>query len=573
MNKPVLVKIIWLCWFLSNLNLLSASFTVRYPEELNEKYILFTDRNYYAVNEMLYFKAFNNSHPLVKEKNWSQVLYIELLNSKGTAAFKGKFELAASGAQGGFTIPSDLPSGNYFLVAYTRWMLNFSPRNFACLKVVVINPANPRVIGNQNNTPDSAGKEQGPMLNLYPDRVECKLSKSTFSQREEATVTLNFPRSLGISSNNYCISVVKKGAVNPADMGIVTNGISGSNPSDSRNYFPELNGITISGRIVGVDDTLPVSNTKVQLAVLGNNYDYFESETDADGNFLFSLQPTCNKNEMFLTYDKTNQQSTKILIDHEYGLNPLTFPDYPFLSTEEEVKTAEEIMFNMQVNQAYMKPELQNSCYDTATSYFYVRPLRTVYIKKYVELPSMYEVFIELVPEVMITRKKGKRSLEVKGNMGYHPYFTMFEPLVLIDMIPVSDIDELLRIPPRKINHIDLVNEIYVKGDNIFGGIISIFSEKGDLAGIKLPDNSTFFNYEGFSPEPVIHSTLLQNNKPNIPDFRNTLFWEPNFVGKGGSEAEINFRTSDVTGDYVVLIRGLSKNGNIIVGRADFRVE
>jgi hypothetical protein len=182
-------------------------------------------------------------------------------------------------------------------------------------------------------------------------------------------------------------------------------------------------------------------------------------------------------------------------------------------------------------------------------------------------------VFFELVPEVLVVKKKGMRSLQVIGNIELHPDFAMFKPLVLLDKIPVSNIEELLRISPQKISHIDIVNEIYIKGDNMFGGIISIFSEKGDLAGIELPENSMFFNYEGLTPQPNTKLTLLTHNKPNIPDFRNSLFWEPDLTAKAGSEVQINFHTSDVTGDYVVLIRGLSEDGNIIVGSTDFRVE
>lgn len=82
-----------------------------------------------------------------------------------------------------------------------------------------------------------------------------------------------------------------------------------------------------------------------------------------------------------------------------------------------------------------------------------------------------------------------------------------------------------------------------------------------------------FFNYSGFSPQTSLELTVLPENKPNIPDFRNSLFWEPDLNAEAGSEVQINFRTSDVVGDYVVLIRGLSDEGKIIVGSSEFRVE
>jgi len=157
MKKIILLKLVFFCLFFVNLNSQFSSSELIYPDELNEKFVLFTDRNYYAVDETVYFKAFNNSHPLVKEKNWSKVLYVELVNNKGIAAFKGKYKLSSSGAHGSFDIPSDIQSDNYFLIAYTKWMRNFSPQVFAYLKVCVINPNKSYVIENQDYKNDSIG--------------------------------------------------------------------------------------------------------------------------------------------------------------------------------------------------------------------------------------------------------------------------------------------------------------------------------------------------------------------------------------------------------------------------------
>ncbi len=573
MNKFIFLKIVLICLFSVNLNSQFSPLELNYPDALNEKIVLFTDRNYYAVNETVYFKAVNNSHPLVKEKNWSKVLYVELVNSKGIAAFKGKYIFSSSGADGSFIIPSDLQSDNYFLIAYTKWMRNFSPQVFAYLKVCVINPNKAYVIENQDYNSDSIEIEKGTGLKIHKDSVNCDLSKSTFSKREEVNVTLDFPKSLGYSPKSYCISVVKKEAINQFNFGIINSGISVSNNSNVKTYVPELNGITISGCILELDDSQPSSNTNVQLSVLGNKFNYFQTKTNSEGKFIFSLQPTCLKNEMFISYENEKQQSTKILIDNEFFSQTFSFRGYPFLSSENEVKIAEEIMLNMQINKSFLKPELQYTCYDTASSNFYGPPSRSIYIKDYIELPNLYEVFIELVMEVMIIKKKGMHSLQIRGNIENHPFYTEFKPLILIDKIPVYNIEELLRISSQRIDHIDIVNEIYIKGDNIYGGIISIFSKKGDLAGIKLPESSMFFNYDGFTPQPNMKLTTQTDSKPNIPDFRNNLFWEPDLIAKGDSKVQINFNTSDVTGDYVILIRGLSEDGNIIIGSTDFKVE
>lgn len=563
-------RIILIGLFFGNLNLLSSPLGSNYPGELNEKFILFTDRNYYAVNEKVYFKAVNNSNPLVKEKNWSKVLYVELLNNNGIAAFKGKYSLSASGANGSFVIPSDLASGNYYLMAYTKWMRNFSPLDFAFMKMCVINPEKPFM--NKSRKDSSTVKGHGTDLKTSSNNVKCILTKSTFSKREAVTVTLKFPESSDILPNSYCLTIVKKEAINPVDYGIISDGISVSNISNKNAYIPELYGMTVSGSIVEAEDSIPKPNTIVQLSVLGNNFDYFRTKTGADGKFVFSIQPTCNKNEMFISFENDKSQSAKLLIDPEYFPGTLTFRNDPFLSSEDELNLAREIMFNMQVNKLYNSPDTGYPCKYTNTGNFYGSPSKRIYIKDYIELPSLMEVFTELMPEVLVLKKKKETYLQVTGRIENNPFFTIFKPLVLLDRIPVSDIDGLLSMSPKNIKYIDLVSEIYVKGENMYGGIISIYSEKGDLGGFKLPENSIFFNYDGFTPINEKPSFMTEN-KPNVPDYRNTLYWEPDIIAKPGNEARIKFYTSDVAGEYIVLVRGLSETGEIISGSTDFRVE
>ena len=72
----------------------------------------------------------------------------------------------------------------------------------------------------------------------------------------------------------------------------------------------------------------------------------------------------------------------------------------------------------------------------------------------------------------------------------------IYDPLVMIDWVAVSDNESILGTPTQSISRIELVNAPYIKGDMIYGGIISIISKKGDFAGIDLPRNGIFINYK-----------------------------------------------------------------------------
>lgn len=56
------------------------------------------------------------------------------------------------------------------------------------------------------------------------------------------------------------------------------------------------------------------------------------------------------------------------------------------------------------------------------------------------------------------------------------------------------------------------------------------------------------------------------------PDFRPTLFWEPNLKLENG-KANIGFFTSDAITDYVVVVEGITKKGSICFGTAGFQVD
>jgi hypothetical protein len=108
-----------------------------------------------------------------------------------------------------------------------------------------------------------------------------------------------------------------------------------------------------------------------------------------------------------------------------------------------------------------------------------------------------------------------------------------------------------------------------------FGGIISIFSKKGDMAGIDLPENSYFFDFRTYEPQKDIIFPDYSGSTTNerIPDFRNTMYWNPVLQGSPGETISCEFFTSDNTGEYLVIVRGISEQGSMLEGRCSFTLE
>jgi hypothetical protein len=138
---------------------------------------------------------------------------------------------------------------------------------------------------------------------------------------------------------------------------------------------------------------------------------------------------------------------------------------------------------------------------------------------------------------------------------------SLYDPLVLIDWVAVDDIEKILAMSPQKIERAELVNALYVKGSITYGGIVSFVSKKKDFAGINLPSSGTFVNY-GFLEECNDNLPLVPLSG-NMPDSRNTIYWNPDIPTNNDGSADISFTAPDTPGNYIILLSKISVTGEV----------
>jgi hypothetical protein len=107
------------------------SFKTANPQE---KIFLHTDRDYYTANESIWFKAYVTLDE--KLSYLSQIVYVFLVDEKGSIVQKVMLPLKNGVANGDFNLPYNLPLGNYSLQATTLWMMNY--KNFIYKKPIFI---------------------------------------------------------------------------------------------------------------------------------------------------------------------------------------------------------------------------------------------------------------------------------------------------------------------------------------------------------------------------------------------------------------------------------------------------
>ena len=98
------------------------TFDKQYPQE---KVYLQTDRAYYTAGEEMWFSACIRYHN--KSTTLSKQLHVALVNKDGKILVQEIVPIETGHASGHISLPSSLHSGNFRIVAFTSWMLNFDP--------------------------------------------------------------------------------------------------------------------------------------------------------------------------------------------------------------------------------------------------------------------------------------------------------------------------------------------------------------------------------------------------------------------------------------------------------------
>jgi len=533
----------------------------------HEGLLLLTDRGYYISGETIQYRAFYRKPAESMDTEWSRILYVELIQPNGTPLVQSKLEIDASGVMGTMHIPEGLSSGTYYLKAYTRWMRNCGPENYAYTSLQIYDPFNEEVLPE-----DSLGWEPSPaglMLQQSEehssDMLDCLLKKDSYTTREEVVAELNW--NLSYAPADLTVSVSKSGL--HGDQVYFRPGCP-PKMQDASEVLPETQGLSITGQAVSVSDRAPAPYATIYISVLGEDKDFFCNYSDSAGRFYFSFPGYAGERDLFVSTYHPEITDLELLIDRDFSQNALQLPSYPVQLNDTLTRMITEMSVNAQVNQQYY-PYRAPAPEPLATEelLFYGQPSSIIRFDDFISLPNLEEYFIEVVPQVSVRRSGGKRRLIIQGA---HPDLSIYQPLLMIDGVAIFDVEAVLAVSPRLIDRVEIVNSPYIRGNVTFGGIISLISKNNDLGYIDLPSSGLLVNYQMLDlpvSEPIQKGIL----DPRMPDMRNTLYWNPELKINEEQGQQISFFTSDLKGSYEILIRGFDSNGKYLEKRVPFTVE
>jgi hypothetical protein len=326
------------------------------------------------------------------------------------------------------------------------------------------------------------------------------------------------------------------------------------------NFLPEYYGHIISAKVVNTGNGTPAADILTYLGVSGKRVQVYTSRSDSSGRLMYYTKNFYGANEIVV---QTNQE-----IDSTYRIDILTpfsdqysktpLPAFNFNTRMANALQAHSL--GIQVLNIYSGNMIKRF-YDPLidTSAFYGKPYKTYKLDDYTRFTTMEEDLREYVTEDNIVKTKGRFHIKVLNDRGF---LDGGDPLVILDGVPVFNIDKIFTVDPLKVSKLEVVRDRYFYGPSEEEGIFSFTTYKGDLGGVELDPHAIVMDYEGMQIRREFYSPVYDNAAEiasRIPDFRNLLYWSPSVNTQGG---QASFYTSDQPGKYVGVIQGLTANGD-----------
>ena len=179
-------------------------------------------------------------------------------------------------------------------------------------------------------------------------------------------------------------------------------------------------------------------------------------------------------------------------------LLPKKLPHLLFHYQRSEIEDRSIIMQRHQRFRVHASAEITATASGTLLDYdemvFGTKPDITYNLDEYRQFLTVRDVLLEYVIGVVKKKDNGVTQLSVHRDSEH--YSSMLPTLVLIDGMPVSNIEQLLNYDARRIHYINIYNSQYTFGYGIYDGIISFVTRSGQLTNYPTELNAQYLVYE-----------------------------------------------------------------------------
>ncbi len=509
----------------------------------SESVYVHTNTKLLVTGETLYYNLYNFNTATNTASDISKIAYVMLVSNSKKVVFKHKLKLKKGQANGDFFIPTSIKTGNYKLIAYTKWMHNNTEKPFFDTDIYILNPFL------KNEKPSKIKKRVTDSIVLKSKEENFNFIQKT-KTRNKVVIHVNeiFKEPI---KENFTISIRKTD-----DVRIIKNK-KGKKivKKDTSFYLPEIRGEIFSGTVISKTNNKAVENIIVALSI-SNNKIYRNVKTNKKGQFIFSINENYLEGKLIIQILDTNKEEYKIVLDNyifEY-LDELKFSTVYLHPNIKKWLLQKSI--NHQIESSYIDSKKDSLEQRILSIPFYGSPSFTYNLDDYKRFNSIKETFVEVIQGASIRKRKGKKKIAVfSANSKLNKVMSGLEPLILIDGILVPNQEDFIHYDVHKIKTMQFINEVYFYGHKLYEFVLDVETYKGDY----FPHTSSVFskNIKSMQRHKMYYNPKYSTtNKLNrIPDFRTQLLWHTNLTE---NTKEIQFYTSDIKGVYEIILEGFT---------------
>ncbi len=346
------------------------------------------------------------------------------------------------------------------------------------------------------------------------------------------------------------------------------------NKKTAIDFIPEYRGHLIQGNVLKQDGS-PAYGVMTYLSSPNKIINFYPSRSNKKGEVQFEMQNFYGSSKIIAQAKSKNDSTYRIKIKSPFS-DQFTHRPIPVFKLSTEVTNQ---LLNrsvaMQVQDIYFSNELAKvKSASVDSSAFYGKADETYFLDAFTRFPVMEEVMREYVPGVLVRKRKDGFHFILLDNINTGVFNE--SPLVLLDGVPIFDEDEIMNFSPLNVKKLEVMTRKWYLGQLSFNGIVSYTTYQGDLGGFPLNPKSVTLAYEGLQLQREFYSPKYDNKnqrESRLPDQRYLLYWNPTVTTDKDGHQQVEFNTSDIPGEYKIVVEGMTRDGNVGSSTSTFTIK
>jgi len=493
---------------------------------LCERLFVVTDKTCYVAGERLCVRV----DVLTSEgqPSPSAVAYVEIADQYQLAT-QAMVSLKQGQGWAEIPLPSRMHSGLYQLTAYTRALCNYSDSLFFRTQIGVINGEHLARRDFMRVSPLADYAQH------YRPAAEL-ITGNRYAPGSAIDVALPQSDAMG------CAVTVERAGVHALQQPeLLSPQAAGAKPvlTGANAYVPEYEGHIVHAKLEGVPNMLQ----NARLAIIGKSASLYDGQHGQEGDIRFYTRHLTGGMPVILEAFDHDGNDMPIQITSPFQAKlPASMPRLEVCCSQDELLAR----VNQARQTAAVSQYLQTDSLVHSISFMSSAPDYFYDLNEYTSMNDIREILLEFVRGVKRGKEFGRNVL-----FTYNPEtreYSTWPALVLLDGMPVSDIDEILDYDAHLVRYVQIYSGRYTFGHACCQGIISFVTRKGRLSNYKLSSASHLLQY-AFPQDHLVFANLTQGS-------HGTLLWQPAVQGTA-----YTFQAPSEPGQYQLTVQGRTPQG------------